>query len=125
MLKICLDRGFKHVQIEFPDDLPHPEGRRGGRGTSLHLQRNTYRDVTEEELAFIEATHPEVFRCLRVQRAATVNSRTARKLAAATNAAPDHLVKSQRAIRAEAAAKAEAKVAKATEAPAKKSRKSK
>ena len=112
MLKICLDKGFKHVQIEFPDDLPHPEGRRGGRGTSLHLQRHTLRDVTEEELAFIEATRPDVFACLRVHRDAPLGGRTARKLAAASKAAPDHLVRSKRAIRLDEIAKAAAKAAK-------------
>ena len=83
MPKICLVNTFKTVQIEFPDDLPHPEGRRGGRGTSLHLARNRYRDVTVEELAHIEATRPDVFAALKVVRPSPIPKRTLRKLAAA------------------------------------------
>lgn len=83
MPKIRLVKARKHLQIEFPDDLPHPDGRRGGRGSSLHLQRGTLRDVTPEELAFIEAEHPDVFACLQIFPEPVVSSRTRRRLAAA------------------------------------------
>lgn len=81
MLKICIVHKFKHVQIEFPDDMPHPKGRRGGRGSSLHLSRGTYRDVTEEELAHIQLTRPDVFSTLKIRRdSPIVSKRTLRKL---------------------------------------------
>lgn len=83
MLKICLKKVHKHVQIEFPPDLPFPPGRRGGRETSLHLQRGTYRDVTEEELAWIQTSDPALFSCLQVSRVQPLAKRTARRLAAA------------------------------------------
>ena len=83
MPKIRLVKNRKHVQIEFPADIPHPEGRRGGRGTSLHLQRNKVRDVTVEELDYLLREEPDVYACLQVMPAPTVSKRTARRLAAA------------------------------------------
>lgn len=83
MPKIKLFSGRKHVQIEFPDSVPHPKGRRGGRGTSLHLQHGKVRDVTVEELDYICRERPEVYECLRVLPAPVVPGRTRRKLAAA------------------------------------------
>lgn len=87
MPKIRLVKARKHLQIEFPDHLPHPEGRRGGRGSSLHLQRGTLRDVTPEELAYIEAEHPDVFACLQVFPEPVVPSRTRRRLESAAQPA--------------------------------------
>ena len=86
MVKICLGPRFKHIQIEFPDSTPHPEGRRGGRGTSLHLRAGVYRDVTEEELAYIKILRPQVFASLKIQRPAPVSRRTLRKLKNAADA---------------------------------------
>ena len=83
MPKISLVRKFNHCQIEFPDTMPHPSGRRGGRGTSLHLQRNAYRDVTDEELAFIKETRPDIFASLRIHNPGVVPKRTKQRLAAA------------------------------------------
>lgn len=86
MPKIKLFSGRKHVQIEFPDSVPHPKGRRGGRGTSLHLQHGKVRDVTVEELDYICRARPEVYECLRVLPDPVVPGRTRRKLAAARDA---------------------------------------
>ena len=66
MPRIVLARELQHEQIEFPGDVPFPEGRRGGRGSSLHLRRNSVRDVTPEELAHIREARPEVYRCLDI-----------------------------------------------------------
>lgn len=66
MPRIVLARELQHEQIEFPSNMPFPVGRRGGRGSSLHLRRNSVRDVTSEELAHIREHRPEVFRCLDI-----------------------------------------------------------
>lgn len=87
MPKIRLFRDRKHVQIEFPDSIPHPEGRRGGRGTSLHLQLGKVRDVTVEELDYILREHPAIYACLQVLPEGVVPGRTRRRLDAAHAAA--------------------------------------
>ncbi len=88
-MKICLARTYNSVQVEFPADLPHPKGRRGGRGTSLHLARNVYRDVTQEELDFLREKHPAIFAALKVVETVPkgISKRTRRKLEAAVKAA--------------------------------------
>ena len=83
MPQIVLARNLHHEQIEFPSGIPCSPERRGGRGTSLHLQRGRPRDVTPEELEYIRTARPEVFVCLDVLPAPKVPSRTAKKLAAA------------------------------------------
>ena len=60
-LQIVLKRDLHHEQVEFPDGMPRPEGRRDG---SLHLQRGKPRVVTVEEYAYIRSARPEIFRCL-------------------------------------------------------------
>lgn len=83
MPRIVLARDLKHEQIEFPKDLPAPEGRRGGDKSSLHLRHGSVRDVSQEELDYIRDNRPEVFRCLDVLPEPRVPSRVARKLARA------------------------------------------
>lgn len=102
MPRIVLARDLKHEQIDFPDDLPCPEGRRGGRKSALHLRRGSVRDISDAELAWLETNAPEILRCCDILPDPRVSSRAARKLKAAAEKA--------------------ARAAKASEAPAPKKR---
>lgn len=86
MPRIVLARHLSHDQVEFPPDTPCPPGRRGGRGSSLHLQRGKPRDVSVEELAYIRTHRPELAACLDVLPDPKVPGRTARRLQAAQEA---------------------------------------
>lgn len=79
-VQIVLKRELHHEQIEFPKDIPCPANRRGGRGSSLHLQRGKVRDVTQDELDWIKSNRPEVFRCLDVLPAPRQPSRAMRRI---------------------------------------------
>ena len=83
MPRVVLARDLKHEQIEFPQGMVAPEGRRGGDTSSLHLRRGAVRDVTAEELVYIRDHRPGVFRALDVLPEPRVPARVARKLAQA------------------------------------------
>lgn len=86
MPRIVLTRTYKHEQIEFPEGTPHPEGRRGGGKSSLHLRRNSVRDVTPEELDHIRQAYPLLYSCLEILPESS--PRRAKKPAGAQKPAP-------------------------------------
>ena len=81
MPRIVLARNLQHEQVVFPEGTPHPTGRHGGGSGSLHLRRGSMRDVTPEELAFIKAERPEVYKCLDVLPEPKLSPALARKVA--------------------------------------------
>lgn len=88
MPRIVLARTFQHEQIEFPEGTPSPDGRRGGGKGALHLRRGKVRDVTPEELLYIQDQRQDLFRALDVLPDPIVPQSTLRALDALARSRP-------------------------------------
>ena len=91
MPRIVLARDRQHEQVEFPEGVPKSESRRGG---SLHLRRGIVRDVTKEELDYIEVKRPDLFACIDVMPEPMVSKLTLKR----QKAQKADKVKSRRAL---------------------------